>query len=145
MPHRPMIAAVLVFVLSASALPSQDEPKDLDKLQGDWAVTAMETNGKPVPLGVSKISGLVTFKGDLMVVAGLGPKPSEHRIKLNPSQKPKSLDATNKGDGKLCIYQLEGDKLKFCMPIGTRTKRPTAFKSAEDSNLVVMTLKRSKK
>jgi len=138
-----MTAAVLILVFSAAALRGQDAQKDLDKLQGAWAVTAMEWNGKPVPL--DSVKGTVTFKGDLMVVDGLGPKPTEHRIKLDPSTKPKSLDATNEGKGKLGIYQLEGDEIKVCFPIGLRTERPTDFKSAEGSNLVVMTLKRSKK
>jgi uncharacterized protein (TIGR03067 family) len=107
----------------------------------------MDANGKPIPL--DSVKGTVTFKGDLMAVDGPGFKPTEHRIKLDPSRKPKSLDATTTSEGKgrnsLGIYQLEGDKIKLCLPIGLRTERPTDFKSAEGSNLVVMTLKRSKK
>jgi len=141
-------AAVLILVFSAAALRGQDAQKDLDKFQGAWAVTAMEANGKSVPL--DSVKGTVTFKGDLMVVAGPGFNPkTEHRIKLDPSKKPKSLDATKTSEGKdrnsLGIYQLEGDEIKLCLPIGLRTERPTDFKSAKGSNLVVMTLKRSKK
>lgn len=142
MTHRLVTAAGLILIVSAAGLRGDDAQEDLDKLQGVWAVTAMEDDGKPIPL--DGVKGTVTFKGDVMVVDGLGPKPSEHKITLDPSQKPKSLDATNEGQGKLGIYELEGDDLKVFLPIGLRTKRPTEFKSAEGSNLVVMTLKRAK-
>jgi uncharacterized protein (TIGR03067 family) len=144
--HRLVTAAVLLLVFSAAALRGQDAKKDLDKLQGAWAVTAMEANGKPVPL--DSVKGTVTFKGDLMVVDGPGFGRTEHRIKLDPSKTPKALDATKtseEGRDSLGIYQLEGDEMKLCLPIGLRTERPKDFKSAEGSNLVVMTLKRSKK
>ena len=147
MTHRLVTAAVLILVFSASALRGEDAQKDLDKFQGTWAVTALESNGKQVPLG--SVKGTVTFKGDEMVVDGPGFKPTKHRIKLDPSKKPKSLDATKTSEGNgrnsLGIYQMEGGEIKLCLPIGLRTERPTDFKSAEGSNLVVMTLKRSKK
>jgi len=138
--------AVFILFFSAGTLRGQDAQEDLDKLQGSWAVTAMETNGKQVPLG--GVKGTVTFKGDLMVVDGPGFKPTEHRITLDPSREPKSLDATkttNNGKNSLGIYQLDGDEIKLCLPIGLRTDRPVDFKSTEGSNLVIMILKRSKK
>jgi uncharacterized protein (TIGR03067 family) len=145
--HQLISAALLSLVLSAGALRGDDAEKDLDQLQGAWDVTAMEAEGKPVPLEAMK--EIVMFKGEVMVVNGPGFKATEHRIKLDPAQKPKTLDATPTSDGKgrlsLGIYQLNGDEMKLCLPIGLRTERPTEFKSAEGSNLVVMTLKRSKK
>lgn len=153
MTHRLVTAAVLILAFSAAALCGQDAQTDLDKLQGTWAVTAIDANGKPRPLKGAKMT--VTFAGDLMVMTmeGSGPEDfdrTEHRIELDPSKKPKSLDAnaTTTGGGRncLCIYQLEGDEMKLCVPIaGLRTERPTDFKSAEGSNLAIMTLKRSKK
>jgi uncharacterized protein (TIGR03067 family) len=143
MTHRLVTATVFILVFLTATLRGQDAKKELDKLQGTWSVTAMEMDENQVP--PDSVKGTVTFKGDLMVVAGLSPKPAEHKVKLDPSKKPKSLDVTNDGKGKLGIYQLEGDEMKVCLPIGRRTERPTEFKSAKGSNLVIMTLERSKK
>ena len=145
--NRLVSTAALILVFSTAQLRGQEAKTDLDRFQGDWEVTAMESNGKLLPLG--KLKGTITFKGDLMTVDGPGFKPSEHQIKLDPSKKPKLLDATPtlEGNGKhsLGIYQIQGDELKLCLPIGPRKERPSEFKSADGSNLVVMTLKRSKK
>jgi RNA polymerase sigma factor (sigma-70 family) len=124
------------------------EKSDLDKFQGTWDVTGYERNGEKFPVTA------ITFTGDNMKrYAAVGdPLPSrpEWTIKLDPSKKPKAVDATVltgplKGKTRLGIYQIEGDELKLCLPRPDVKERPTEFKATEGSQLELITLKRSKK
>jgi uncharacterized protein (TIGR03067 family) len=149
-------ALLLAVLIPAAALGGQDIEKDLDKLQGTWVLMAMEKNGNAAPEFVlGKLT--VTFKGDtmamdgpLLTVKGKEAVKPEFTIKLDPSKKPKAIDATplnGKFEGKtvLGIYQLEGDELKMCLPKQGDKERPSDFKSPEGSDLAFMTFKRSKK
>src|SRR6185436_6497147 len=100
MKYRLSAALLLAVVIPAAALRGQDAQKDLDKLQGTWVLTAMEKNGKAAPeYVVGKLT--VTFKGETMVMDGplaaaKGDEPvkPEFTVKLDPSKKPKAMDAT---------------------------------------------------
>src|SRR5262245_13487592 len=94
MKNRLSVALLLAVVIPAAALRGQDAQKDLDKLQGTWVLTAMEKNGNAAPEYVlGKLT--VTFKGDTMVMDGsfAAVKP-EFTVTLDPSKKPKAIDAT---------------------------------------------------
>jgi RNA polymerase sigma factor (sigma-70 family) len=121
------------------------EKAELDKFQGTWDVTGYERNGEKFPVIA------ITFTGDKMMryAAAGAPVPSrpEWTIKLDPSKKPKAVDATVltgrlKGKTRLGIYQIEGDELKLCLARPDVKERPTEFKSTEGSELEVITLKR---
>lgn len=94
----------------------------------------------------------VVFKGEEMTVReGRNDKdPRKFRFKLNPKEKPKTIDMTSlngkyKGSVNPAIYQLDGDTLKICSPNGPDTKqRPTELKSEKGSSIVLLTLKRVK-
>jgi uncharacterized protein (TIGR03067 family) len=156
MTYRLSLAVLLIVVIPGAVLRGQDAQKDLDKLQGTWALRTMEANGSAAPKDfVEKIT--ITFKGDKMVMDGpmaaaKGEEPvrPEFTVRLDPSKKPKALDATAlngkfKGKTQLGIYQLDGDELKICLPNQEAKERPSEFKSPVGSDLVVMTLKKSKK
>jgi uncharacterized protein (TIGR03067 family) len=149
MKYRLSVALLLAVVIPAAALRGQDAQEDLDKLQGTWVLTAMEKNGNAAPEYVlGKLA--VTFKGDTMVMDGsfAAVKP-EFTVKLDPSKKPKAIDATPlSGEFKdktvLGIYQLEGEELKICLPKQGDKERPSDYKSPEGSDLAFMTFERSK-
>jgi uncharacterized protein (TIGR03067 family) len=145
--HRPM-AILLVAFIHASVLRGEDAKADLDKFQGTWEVTKYERNGEQFPVMAMK------FTGDKMqrYAAAGDPSPSrpEWTIKLDPSKKPRAIDATVltgplMGKTRLGIYQLDAEELKLCLARPEVTDRPTEFKSNEGSQLEVITLKRSKK
>jgi uncharacterized protein (TIGR03067 family) len=137
-------------------LRANDAKADLEKLQGVWVVTAIEEGGESTTAKDLPAAITVTFKGDKMVMDGplaapKGEKPvkPEFTVKLDPSQKPKAIDTVAlggkfKGKTGKGIYQLDGDELKLCLPNQESKDRPTEFKSLAGSDLVVMTLKRSK-
>lgn len=155
MKYRLSAALLLAVVIPAAVLRGQDAQKDLDKLQGTWVLTAMEKNGNAAPEYVlGKLT--VTFKGDTMVIGGSfaavkeeDPVKPEFTVKLDPSKRPKAIDATPlngkfKGKTVLGIYQPEGEELKICLPKQGDKERPSDFKSPEGSDLASMTFKRSK-
>src|SRR5262249_40916139 len=140
----------------ATALCGQGGETDLDKLQGTWMATAMVHNGKAAPKEiVEKVS--LTFNGDKVefdgpMASAKGEKPTkpEFKFKLYSSKKPKSIDMLAlagkfKGQTQLGIYELDGDELKLCLPNQEGKVRPSEFQSLERSDLVVISLKRSKK
>jgi uncharacterized protein (TIGR03067 family) len=142
------LISTTVVLISAPVLRGGDAKADLDKFQGTWDVTGYERNGEKFPVKA------ITFTGDNMkryAVAG-DPSPSrpEWAIKLDPSKKPRAIDAMvltgpQKGKTRVGIYQLEGDELKLCFARPDVKERPGEFKSTEGSELEVITLKRSKK
>jgi uncharacterized protein (TIGR03067 family) len=150
MKYRLSAALLFAIVIPAAALRGQDPQQDLDKLQGTWTATAVEIDGNAGPKGqVEKLTVTVTFKGDKMIMAAFDAPNEGYTVTLDPSQKPKALDMTSlggkrMGKASLGIYLLDGDELKICVPTEGGKERPSDFKSPEGSDLIVMTLKRSK-
>jgi uncharacterized protein (TIGR03067 family) len=121
--------------------------KELERFQGTWTFISAESDGKPLPK--AKEPQTVTFEGDKFAVK-VGDKVVQAGTqKLDPTRKPKTVDATvtegeDKGTTMLGIYELEGDTLKVCFdPKGK--KRPTELKTAPDSGHFMGVLKRAEK
>jgi uncharacterized protein (TIGR03067 family) len=130
---------------------------ELKKLQGTWKVVSMEMAGKPLP--AEKAEGMqIVFKDDEMTLGPIDGKGKTMPVKIDPTTKPKAIDLTIKsGDQKIdwkCIYSLEGDTLKFLMPLAPTKgqkdpdgygslKRPESF-DAENKPFMVFIAKRQK-
>src|SRR5437660_11085607 len=103
-------------VLPVAAEDKVDSGKnDLKKLQGTWTFVSMEQDGKQQPKG--DVPQTMTFEGDKFTVI-MGDKIVQAGTqKLDPSKKPKAVDAAiTEGEGKgttmLGIYAVEGDTIK---------------------------------
>ena len=135
-------------VLPVAAEDKDDSGKnDLKKFQGTWTFVSMEQDGKQQPKGDEPQT--ITFEGDKFTVK-MGDKIVQAGTqKLDPSKKPKAVDAAiTEGEGKgttmLGIYAVEGDTIKACFdPQGK--KRPTEFKSAAGSGNMLAVIKRADK
>jgi uncharacterized protein (TIGR03067 family) len=116
--------ASTLLLLAASFFPSQEPTKDdlakkdLEKLQGEWRLVAMEQNGlKEDQIPEGSEASLFRVKG-----AKYSIRSNKHswqdigELKLDPTQKPKAMDATwLEGDQKelaKAIYEIDGDKLR---------------------------------
>lgn len=151
------MAILLVGLIPAAVLRGEDGKADLDRLQGSWEVTAVEMGGKATAANDLPGKVTVTFAGEKMVMdgplaapVGEEPVPPAFTVKLDPSRNPKAIDTvalTGRSREKTQpgIYRLEGDELELCLPNREAKGRPAEFKSPAGSELVVMTLKRSKK
>jgi uncharacterized protein (TIGR03067 family) len=130
--------ACLVGLMAQADGPS-DEAK---KLEGTWAVDSATIDGQAVE---EMKGGRAVFAGDKLTLKGADGKETEkHTYKVNPSQKPKTMDfiperqKKNSAPGK-AIYELDVDTLKLC--VSSPDRRPTEF---TDKGQVLIILKRQK-
>ena len=131
-----------LVVPSIAAEPSSVK-KDLDSLQGVWAVELFEYNGQDL-----KERYKITFdvKGDLLTVKGDGKVRKEYAkltLKLDPTTMPKCLDLTVTGgsqkDAKLeGIYELKGDEWQLCVKV-FGNDRPGKMGSAAEAKYFTAT------
>ena len=139
------LPSALLAGLCLAAGASQDAAKkDLEALQGTWSVVTLENDGTPLPPEAIKGSTFVV-KGDRYTLKG-GADTFRGMLRLDPSKKPKALDATfvdddGKDKGKAQgIYELAGDRLRICWREGDR--RPAEFASKPGSGARLIVLKR---
>jgi uncharacterized protein (TIGR03067 family) len=90
---------------------------------------------------------MVTFlvSGDKLEIK-LGELAMKGSYKVDETKKPKTLDVTMEGGEKIIgIYELLGDKVKFCMTLDEKgTQRPKEFASTAGSGYKLVVLKRAK-
>ena len=142
---RAMILFIAIGFLTASADSNADaDKKDLELMQGDWAVVEYVTDG--VKAEDDNAQALFrTVKGNQYTVFLYDKPLASGTIKLDPSQKPKHIDSTpEKMPGKplLGIYEIEGNRIKVCNA-GPGKDRPTEFESKEGSEHRLVILKRA--
>jgi uncharacterized protein (TIGR03067 family) len=118
---------------------------DLEKLQGTWNVTALESDGKKLP-EITYANSTIVVKGNSFISTGMG-APYEGIIELNPRKKLKTFDVLfteghAKGTRHLGIYKLDDEAWTICFAT-QGTERPDSFSSA-GSGVVVETLARTR-
>jgi uncharacterized protein (TIGR03067 family) len=118
---------------------------DKEKLQGTWVWVEAERGGKKA--GADEIKDFkMVFRGDKLSVDPGGDN-REGTFKLDPAQKPKTIDlmledGPEKGKTIRGIYSLDGDTLKLCFDDMGDNDRPTDFTSKEGTRLVMVVLRR---
>jgi uncharacterized protein (TIGR03067 family) len=121
-------------------------------LNGTWKPTASERGGEPQNRDEMERHAL-KFDGDKFTIFRDGDAFLTGTYKVGASEQPAEIDMTieNNADnsddnGKVVrgILELSGDELKWCTG-GPRTEqRPTEFKTAEGSRVMLITFKREK-
>jgi uncharacterized protein (TIGR03067 family) len=141
---------VFLGLFPASPVRADDRgaKNDLDKLQGHWVVIASTADGRKTAMGKIRIERTIEGKNytvtihngdDELVLGGT--------IKLDPTKKPRTIDATrtdgsDQGKAMLGIYELEGDTQRVCFaPVGR--ERPTEFSSKAGTGHVLTIWKRA--
>jgi RNA polymerase sigma factor (sigma-70 family) len=124
------------------AVVQADPRSEVDGLQGEWQVIAVERDGRVLrkdefPFARLKIRDqIILHEGD------------EHNqeviFRLHPEQQPKAMDMHSTGyhgeETYNAIYALVGDTLTICRP--DAAARPTEFASKPGSNILLYTAKR---
>jgi uncharacterized protein (TIGR03067 family) len=124
---------------TAGASPGDEAKKDVERIQGTWAVISLEEDGKQAP---RKVVVAMAFTGDRVKVIREGDE-QEGSFRLVPTQNPKAIDLLIGGLGTPGIYTLEGDRLTICFNLDEHGKRPKRFATdAKTYGLRLMTLKR---
>lgn len=136
---------VLVVGLVAADAPKDDAAKkELEKLQGNWkSASIREGKEEKSKDAVTTITGdkFVTKVGDKIERAGT--------IKVDPTQTPKTIDATytegpDKGKTLLGIYSQNDDNWTICYGEPGKV-RPTEFPDKGAAAYLLLILKKEKK
>lgn len=137
------IAALIALAISPAGNPApihDREDRDVDKIQGTWAVSSAEKAGQKAPEGDAEKATMTFSDGKFAWKAG--GREAKGRFTLDAAKAPPeiSIDA---GDKKLTgIYKLEGDDLKICVGIGD--DRPSEFATKAGSKSLLIILKRER-
>ena len=97
--------AVALFIMMTATLYAAESPgqraakKDLNKIQGTWGLTALESDGQQGPAEIVAALKLV-FKDDTLTFVPGEPGVTKFKVTLNPTTKPASFDMSHADDGK---------------------------------------------
>jgi uncharacterized protein (TIGR03067 family) len=157
MPTRLLLGlAPALFCAGAALLPAVAQDKgdpaktDADLLQGTWNYVVVEQNGVKEPRRKpGEDLKTITFQGDKFEVKRGDTVLQAGTRKLEPAQKPKTIDLTiTEGDGKgtvqLGIYELKGDTFTACLD-SLGKKRPTTLESKGGGGYILAELQRERK
>jgi len=146
-----MIRAILLLLILGLSPVLTDSTavagaKDLDLMQGDWAVVEYVVDGVKAEDDNAQ-SLFRTIKGDHYTVYLFDKPLGSGTIKLDATKKPKHIDSLpEKMPDKpfLGIYEIEEDRIKVCYaPPGK--DRPTSFEAKKGSGHTLMIWEREKK
>jgi uncharacterized protein (TIGR03067 family) len=118
---------------------------DLERLQGSWAVTALEVDGQFTPAGMLAEARIV-IRGRRFTSSGMG-AVYRGTVALDDSHTPAHIDMTftagpEKGNTNLGIYRFSGETLTLCL--ATRgSLRPERFAALPGSGFALETLSRA--
>ncbi len=140
----PLILVVFVSLADDRASPKKS---DKERLQGTWAVAALESDGKEVKGETFEAvkKGKVTFKGD-SYIHSLAPDRVV-TFTLEPHKKPATLDLEVTEPAKAVfryVYEfVDDDTLRLCWSAKDAAARPKEFTSK--GGQVIITYKREGK
>jgi RNA polymerase sigma factor (sigma-70 family) len=130
---------------------------DRDALQGLWEIEKIDLGKRAKPDELKTIQAApgkmhILVAGDVWwgLTGGTGGNISPQRVRIDPAKNPKWLDMGEFVPGapadlnNRCIYELDGDKLRICTCAGENGTRPAEFTTDDDSELIVMHLRRGK-
>lgn len=135
--------AALSFSCSSGGGEAQAGSESID---GTWLASTAELAGVPFPEELRKSIKLVIGDGKYTVTVGA--QPDKGTLALDASKTPKTVDITgtegpNQGKTILAIYERTGDTLRICYDL-SGAARPTEFKTAEATQLFLVTYEREK-
>jgi uncharacterized protein (TIGR03067 family) len=135
----------LGIALCVAAARGDDAKKELEKFSGFWQAVSITEDGKDQPDAVKTTK--LTVKGE-QYTYNVKDQVVEGTHKLDPSKKPKEIDAVrSKGPdaGKTLkgIYVLTDDTFTVCFAAAGK-ERPTDFKSKTGDGRRLMEFKRVK-
>ena len=117
---------------------------EIDKLQGTWAIAALEVEGVKVAAGTVQGSQII-MRGDRFTTVAMGAEYGG-TFAVDPSATPMRLDLTftegpHAGETSPAIFELHGDTLLLCLGMAGRD-RPTHFATSPGSGHALETLAR---
>jgi uncharacterized protein (TIGR03067 family) len=142
---RCCILAIL-SALASVAIAGDADDEEMKKLEGTWKFVSLESDGEQAPGNVIATWRWVV-RGNEITWRDPTEDETKTSFKVDTSKSPKSIDLTavdGKEKGKMfkCIYLLEGERLKICVPEGRRASvnpaRPEEFSGGKGMSLMVL-------
>lgn len=138
----------IALLVTVTVSVAQDGKNEIAQLEGEWSMVSGETNGMPMPEIYTKTGKRVARDGVTTISLG-GQIYFKATFTIDPATKPKTIDYTmtegpNKGKKQLGIYELDGERVKFCFAAPGQD-RPTDFTAKEGSQRTLSVWKRDKK
>jgi uncharacterized protein (TIGR03067 family) len=112
--------ATLVLALVASTAVAIEDPNaaDLQRMQGDWMVAAMKTEGMDTDPAEAQAL-FRTIEGNKYTVARYRKAIGQGTFAIDATKSPKTIDSTPAAPPGvkpiLGIYEFEGEKLRVCI------------------------------
>ncbi|HET6326993.1 MAG TPA: TIGR03067 domain-containing protein [Planctomycetaceae bacterium] len=118
--------------------------QELDRLAGVWSFSQVKVNGKAQPAGHEADRMIIQKDGRYAVVQRRG--ITHGTMQVDPAHSPKHYDVVivsgpMKGVKVSAIYELSGNTLTMCMPLG-KPERPAALESKAGDNQLFEVFKR---
>ena len=143
------VTAVAALLLSAPEPPVADP--DRAASTGLWRVVAVEVNGRPVDDEITAMLAVVYAADGRWRVLFKSIPVAEGTSSNDPTTTPKSFvmqtvgpsDGSRSGDRYVGIYELRGDRRRFCFVPADRP-RPGEFTSSRGSGRILVTLERQR-
>jgi uncharacterized protein (TIGR03067 family) len=126
------ILALSLMLVMPGQNAQDDTKKELEKLQGSWAIAAF--NGQDVP---AEAQAFLVFNGDKYEQWNNGSVDERGTIKIDPRTKPMSIDliiteGNDAGKTQPGVYELtDSTTLSIGLTAPGNTTRPTAIANAE--------------
>jgi uncharacterized protein (TIGR03067 family) len=132
---------VLGALVGGSAAPAADAPtanQGLTALAGVWSFSQVKVDGNPQPPGHEADRMIIQKDGRYAVVQRRG--ITHGTIKVDPAHSPKHYDVTivngpMKGLSVPAIYEISGDTLTLCLPLGGNERPATLESKVGDHHL----------
>jgi uncharacterized protein (TIGR03067 family) len=144
------VALLSVFAWRDFALAGDAETATKDeqaRLEGVWSFTSVKVNGQPQPVAGHEADRMI-FQKDGRFTVVQRPGITHGTFKVNPGHTPKQYDVRIetgrlKGISVPAIYELAGDTLTICMPLGG-SERPTVLESKPSDGHLFEVFKRER-
>jgi len=138
---------IVAYLLIGADAPSDAVKKEMTQLEGEWTMVSGERDGQPLPDNFLKNAKRVAKDGVSTISFG-DRVYMKARFSVDPTKKPKAIDyeileGETKGKKVLGIYEIDGDKLKFCFATPDKD-RPSDFTAKAGSGNTLSVWKRKK-
>lgn len=144
---RVLLSLTAAFLFVGADAPSDAVKKEMSQLEGEWTMVSGERDGQPLPDDFLKNAKRVAKDGVSTINVG-DRVYMKAKFSVDPTKKPKAIDyeileGQTKGKKVLGIYEIDGDKLKFCFAAADKD-RPSEFTAKAGSGNTLSIWKRKK-
>jgi uncharacterized protein (TIGR03067 family) len=132
-----LLLVIASAVLAAPVPKAAKKKSDLELLEGRWEIVTLDTGGGlQVQTGDFATFTLTVKDGKLSTATKSSPGYTSLPFRIDESQSPKHLDIETPNQSMSCLYEVDGDTLRWCHPQPGQP-RPTELKGGNGSYLFV--------